>query len=247
MENTNKARIEARKKRINRHRVRVLTLVLAFLLLATVAGIGGAVTAKSTEKEAEDVKVLLISIELTEAQRLALERRARRTGNNSPWGAKDEAELLAHSAIAKAANEEMYITADEIKHEDPRKEREEAEAPVDVPDPIQDEAPTCLTPKGGVFEGPSGIETWYDLPMDGVVKIMRDAGFSEMHFPYWERSDGVKMLGPYVMAAANLETHPRGSLVGTSRGVAIVCDTGAFAESNPMQLDIATNWNTNKD
>ena len=50
------------------------------------------------------------------------------------------------------------------------------------------------------------------------------------------------MLGSYVMVAANLSVHPRGSLVPTSLGTGIVCDTGGFAASNPNQLDIATSW-----
>ena len=44
------------------------------------------------------------------------------------------------------------------------------------------------------------------------------------------------------MCAANLNVHPRGSLVETSMGTAIVCDTGGFAYSNSTQLDIATTW-----
>ena len=44
------------------------------------------------------------------------------------------------------------------------------------------------------------------------------------------------------MCAANLDVHPRGSLVETSLGTAIVVDTGGFADSNPNQIDIAVNW-----
>ena len=50
------------------------------------------------------------------------------------------------------------------------------------------------------------------------------------------------MLGNYIMVAANLSRHPRGSIVKTSLGLAIVCDTGGFASRNPTQIDIATNW-----
>ncbi len=100
----------------------------------------------------------------------------------------------------------------------------------------------CLTPSAGVFDGPSGKETYYNLPMEGVVNIMRNAGFSEEEYPYWVRDDGVKMLGPYVMVAADLSIRPRGSLIESSLGTAIVCDTGGFAASNPTQLDIAVTW-----
>ena len=94
----------------------------------------------------------------------------------------------------------------------------------------------------GVVYGPSGKETYYNLPMDGVVRIMRGMGFTEEEYPYWEREDGCKMLGEFIMVAANLDVHPRGSLVPCSLGVAIVCDTGGFAYNNPQQLDIAVNW-----
>lgn len=96
-----------------------------------------------------------------------------------------------------------------------------------------------LNPNAGVVEGPSGKETYYNLDMTGVVSIMKSCGYD---YEYWIRDDGVKMYGDYVMCAANLDVHPRGTLVESSLGTAIVCDTGGFAESNPNQLDIATNW-----
>ena len=94
----------------------------------------------------------------------------------------------------------------------------------------------------GVVQGPSGKETYYNLPMDGVISIMRNAGFSETEYPYWVRDDGCKMLGDYIMVAADLSIRPRGSLVECSLGHAIVCDTGEFIYSNPYQLDIAVTW-----
>ncbi len=91
----------------------------------------------------------------------------------------------------------------------------------------------------GVVTGPNGRETYYNLKMDGVLAIMRRMGNTDK---YWIRDDGVKMLGDYVMVAANLSLHPRGSLVECSLGMGIVCDTGGFAKTNPTQLDIAVNW-----
>ena len=78
--------------------------------------------------------------------------------------------------------------------------------------------------------------------MSGVVSIMRNMGFSSEDYPYWVREDGCKMLGPYIMCAANLDRFPRGTTVESSLGTCLVCDTGGFAASNPTQLDIATNW-----
>ena len=102
---------------------------------------------------------------------------------------------------------------------------------------------STLTPSKGVNYNSTGYkETYYNLPMDGVVDIMRNCGFDESAYPYWVREDGVKMLGDYVMVAANLDRHPRGSLIHTSLGLGIVCDTGSFAIDNPSQIDIAVDW-----
>ena len=99
-----------------------------------------------------------------------------------------------------------------------------------------------LTKQGGVFYGVSGKETYYNLPMNGVIRIMRSMGYTEKEYPYWVRYDGVKMFGYYVMAAANLNIRPRGTIIKTSLGEAIICDTGGFAKHNPTQLDIAVTW-----
>lgn len=96
-----------------------------------------------------------------------------------------------------------------------------------------------LTKSKGINKGPSGKETYYNLPMGGVIKTMRRMGNTDKH---WVRPDGAKMLGDYVMVAANLKVRPRGSLVETSLGTGIVCDTGGFAKNNPYQIDIAVNW-----
>ncbi len=99
-----------------------------------------------------------------------------------------------------------------------------------------------LTRSGGVFNGPSGKETYYNLKMNGVVNIMRGMGYSEEEYPYWVRDDGAKMLGPYIMVAADLSIRPRGTILETSLGTAMVCDTGTFIYENQQQVDIAVNW-----
>lgn len=96
-----------------------------------------------------------------------------------------------------------------------------------------------LTASKGVNYGPTGKETYYNLNMNGVVDTMQNLGYNA---EYWVREDGVKMYGDYVMVAADLNTYPRGTLVESSLGTAIVVDTGSFAASNPNQLDIATSW-----
>lgn len=96
-----------------------------------------------------------------------------------------------------------------------------------------------LTKAGGVNYGPSGMETYYNLPMGGVVQILRTMGYDEDLFPYWVREDGVKMFGKYVMAAGNLDFYYRGQIVECSLGEAIVCDTGYLDAGH---LDIAVAW-----
>jgi hypothetical protein len=99
-----------------------------------------------------------------------------------------------------------------------------------------------LSRSAGSITGPSGKETYYNLDMSGVIRIMRGMGFSEKEYPYEVRSDGAKTLGGYVMVAANLGLRPRGTFIQTSLGTGLVCDTGGFASSNRTQLDLATNW-----
>ena len=96
-----------------------------------------------------------------------------------------------------------------------------------------------LTRSRGTITGPSGKETYYNLNMSGCISIMNGYGYNE---PYWVRSDGVKMYGYYVMCAAGLGLRPKGTIVESSNGLAIVVDTGGFAAGNPRQLDIAVTW-----
>ena len=96
-----------------------------------------------------------------------------------------------------------------------------------------------LTASKGVNYYGNQKETYYNLNMDGVISIAQSQGIEG---EYWIREDGCKMYGDYIIVAANLDTHPRGSLVETSLGTGIVLDTGSFAESNPHHIDIATDW-----
>lgn len=99
-----------------------------------------------------------------------------------------------------------------------------------------------LSKSKGVVIGPSGKETYYNLNMTNVISTMRRAGYSEAEYPYWVREDGVKMLGDYVMVAANYDIRPRGTILESSLGYAIVCDTGGFVKTNPTQIDVAVTW-----
>jgi len=148
--------------------------------------------------------------------------------DKSPEQRKKEVE----EAKKKAEAEEKKRREEEEKAKEEAAKKKAAEQAASWSGPV-------LSPSAGVVQGPSGRETYYNLDMSCVVSIMRGMGNND---PYWVRGDGAKMLGDYVMVAANFGLRPRGSLVPTSMGMGIVCDTGGFAAANPTQLDIATAW-----
>ena len=99
-----------------------------------------------------------------------------------------------------------------------------------------------ITKERGGCMGPSGRETYYNLKMDLCVYYMRELGYSEEEYPYWVRDDGAKMLGIYVMCAANWKIRPKGTIIPTSLGDAIVVDTGDFVSEYPNGVDLAVDW-----
>lgn len=96
-----------------------------------------------------------------------------------------------------------------------------------------------LNASAGIIQGPSGSETYYNLDMSGVISIMQSLGYD---YDYWIRDDGVKMYGEYVMCAADLSIRPKGTILETSLGPGMVCDTGDFIAVDNYRLDIAVNW-----
>ena len=99
-----------------------------------------------------------------------------------------------------------------------------------------------LSKTSGVIQGPSGRETYYNMDMSYCISRMRAKGYSAKEYPSWVRDDGCKMLGPYIMVAANFKIRPLGTILETSRGWAIVVDTGGFVKQFPKGIDVATNW-----
>lgn len=93
-----------------------------------------------------------------------------------------------------------------------------------------------LTPSAGVNYYNGRMETYYNLDMSGVLDIMYSLGYSG---DYWVRGDGVKMFGGYVMVACDFGEYPRGSIIETSLGTAMVCDTGSGGWG---WTDIAVTW-----
>ena len=104
-----------------------------------------------------------------------------------------------------------------------------------VPDPDG----SVITKRGGINYYFDQYETYYNLPMQGVVAIARAHGIGG---EYWVREDGAKMLGDYIMLATNNDVYPIGTLVPCSLGMGISLDTGTFATRNPYQVDIAVDW-----
>ena len=111
------------------------------------------------------------------------------------------------------------------------------------PDPNAPPERPHLTRSMGVFDGISGKETYYNLPMGKCISVMRDLGYDTDTYPFWIRGDGAKMLGEYVMCACDYDIRPRGTIIETSLGMAIVVDTGAFASGKvTTQIDLCTDW-----
>ena len=94
-----------------------------------------------------------------------------------------------------------------------------------------------LTKSAGVVYYNGHKETYYNLPMDVLIRQ-----FSPEFGAYHVDERGFKMLGDYIMVAANLDLYPKGTIVETSAGQGVVVDTGGFAKNNPTQFDIAVTW-----
>ena len=101
-------------------------------------------------------------------------------------------------------------------------------------EPVNKPLDNHLTKSGGTFFGPSGKETWYNLDMSTCLAIMAGYGYN---YEYWVRDDGVKMYGYYVMVAANTSIYPKGTILDTSMGKAIVVDRCAAGF-----IDICVTW-----
>ena len=172
-----------------------------------------------------------------QAEKQQEEQEAKEEAEARAEAEKEAAEEAAEEAERKAAEEEARKAAEEAE----RKEAEE-QARKEAEEQASGYSGAVLTRSAGVVYGPSGKETYYNMDMSGVISIMRGMGFDADSYPYWVRDDGCKMLGDYIICAANLDVHPRGTTVMSSLGLCLVCDTGGFAYSNPNQLDIATNW-----
>lgn len=93
-----------------------------------------------------------------------------------------------------------------------------------------------LTAKLGRITYADHEETYYNLNMSRIVQRASENGIQG---EYWERADGCKMLGKYIIVACDWNVHPYGSEIETSRGTGIVLDTGDFTGNI---VDLAVTW-----
>lgn len=97
-----------------------------------------------------------------------------------------------------------------------------------------------LNSKNGTVSGPSGKETYYNLPMGGCIRLMEALGY---YAEYWVRSDGCKMYGDYIMIAADTSRYPKGTILETSLGTGMVCDhCESAAVYSGTWIDVAVTW-----
>ena len=71
-------------------------------------------------------------------------------------------------------------------------------------------------------------------------RIVEKAQKNGINADYWERADGCKMYGKFIICAGHQNRY--GEIVETSRGLGIILDTGDFVKTNPTAIDMATTW-----
>ena len=206
----------------------IIIAIIAFIL-GTTCGIVGTVLVEKQDVQKEVTMEIATDTDATETDATITD--ATKTDATE--------EVTEEPEVEKEEKEDILIAAPTPATE------ATTEAPV-VPAP-QPEQPKYepqsgdhLTKSGGVYYGPSGKETYYNLDMSGVVSNAQNMGIEG---EYWVREDGCKMYGDYIICAADLNVHPRGSLVESSLGTCIVLDTGGFATNGSgVALDIAVDW-----
>lgn len=95
-----------------------------------------------------------------------------------------------------------------------------------------------LTARMGVLHNAETgfTETWYSLPMKNVINRVASQGLID---EYWERADGCKMYGKYIILATD-ESIPIGTIIETSRGTGIVLDRTTTGDKTIV--DLAVTW-----
>jgi hypothetical protein len=153
---------------------------------------------------------------------------------------------------AEEPEEEPVETVIEEPQEEPVEETP-VESPVYAPqepeEVVVEEIPTeevkidysVLNKRDGVNYFNGQKETFYNLRMTGVIRLLDDMGIE--HGEYWIRDDGAKMLGDYIMLATDTNRIPKGTIWETSLGTGMIVDHCSGSESYPgVWIDVAVNW-----
>ena len=156
------------------------------------------------------------------------------------------------AAEVEIAEESVVESVDESVDETPTEEAP-SETPVSAsqsPEEVTvEEIPTedietpysVLNKRMGVNYFNGQKETYYNLRMTGVIRLLDDMGIP--HGEYWVRDDGAKMLGDYIMLATDTNRIPKGTIWETSLGTGMIVDHCSGSESYPgVWIDIAVNW-----
>lgn len=99
----------------------------------------------------------------------------------------------------------------------------------------------------GYYDGLFGKESYCNIPPDYIINTARQCGYKENDFPYWIREDGCRMLGNYIICAADYNVYPYGTIIDTSLGKGIVIDTGSTLIKSDKwhydhDIDLYTIW-----
>lgn len=98
----------------------------------------------------------------------------------------------------------------------------------------------------GLYNGVNGIEGYSNWCTEYTVNAARQCGYDKETYPYWVRDDGCKMLGDYIICAADYKVYPYGTIIDTSLGKGIVIETGGtvckYDKNYYKDIDIATTW-----
>ena len=211
----------------------IIIAIIAFIL-GTACGIVGTVLVEKQDVQKEVTMEIATDTDATETDATITDA----TKTDATEEVTTE-EVTEEPEVEKEEKEDILIAAPtpitEATTEAPVVPAPQPEQPKYEPQPGDH-----LTKSGGVYYGPSGKETYYNLDMNGVVSNAQNMGIEG---EYWVREDGCKMYGDYVICAADLNVYPRGSLVESSLGTCIVLDTGGFATNGSgVALDIAVDW-----
>lgn len=99
----------------------------------------------------------------------------------------------------------------------------------------------------GLYKGAEGVEGYNNWYVEYTVHAARQCGYDKETYPYWVRDDGCKMLGDYIICAADYNVHPYGTIVDTSLGKGIIIETGGtVCKADNLHysrdIELATTW-----